>query len=91
MVEGQQNFAVGLADECILLLEPLAQGAEAVQFAVADHIVAAEAKRLHAALVQPHDGKALKAQIAAGYLHKAAHVRPARRRARKAGLQSPPG
>ena len=45
MVEGQQNLAVGFADECILLLEPLAQGAEAVQFAVADHIVAAEAKR----------------------------------------------
>ena len=87
MVEGQQNFAVGLADEWILLLQPLTQGTEAVQFPVADHIIAAEAKGLHAALVQPHDGKALKAQIAAGDLHKAAHVRPARGRARKARLQ----
>ena len=76
-VQRQQDLAVRVARKGILFLQPLADRAEAVQLAVADHEAAVQLERLHARLGQAHDGQAMKAQIAAGQLHQPAHVRPA--------------
>ena len=74
-----------------MLHEPLPQGTEAVQLAVADDCVLSEMKGLHTALVQSHDCQAVEAQHAAGDLLQPGHVRAPGDCAVKAGLQQIPG
>ena len=75
MEQGQQDLAVAAAFELVALLHQLPlQGAEAVDLAVADHVVAVQLKGLHAGLRQAHDGQAVEAQPAGGCLNDPAHV-----------------
>ena len=73
--QGQQNLTVAAALELIAFFGQLPlQGAEAVNFAVADHIVAVQLKGLHTGLRQAHDGQAVEAEVAGRGLDDAAHV-----------------
>ena len=77
LVQGQQDLAVAAALELIAFLRQLPlQGAEAVDLAVADHVVAVQLKGLHARLCQSHDGQPVEAQPAGRRLDDAGHVRP---------------
>jgi hypothetical protein len=74
---GEQDLAVGAAFELVALREPAADGAEAVDLAVAHHSVSVQLKGLHPRLGEAHDGQAVEAQIAGFRLDDAGHVGPA--------------
>ncbi|MPM71373.1 hypothetical protein SDC9_118338 [bioreactor metagenome] len=75
MEHGKQNFAVAAALKRIPLRQLFADGAKAVDFAVAHRLIPLKLKGLHPRLVQAHDGQAVKAEIAGLRLGNAAHVR----------------
>ena len=84
--QGQQDFAVAAAAEGVaLFLQLPLQGPEAVELAVAHHIVAVQLEGLHARLGQPHDGQTVEAEIPGGGLHDPGHVGAPGERAVKAG------
>ena len=81
-VQRQQDLAVRSASDGEALVDqPLPERPEAVQLAVADHVVFLHPERLHALRGQAHDGQPVKAQVSAGDLHEPAHVRAAGDRA----------
>ena len=77
MEHGQKDLAVTVAVEGILARQLPANGPEAVELAVAHHIVPVQGERLHAVLGKVHDGQPVEAQVARRRLHNAAHVGPA--------------
>ena len=87
VIQGQKNLAIRLALQVIFLQQPLPQGTEAVQLAVAHHRILVEVEGLHAPLVEAHDRQAMKAQVSAGDLLEPAHVRTSRDGAVKARFQ----
>ena len=82
-VKRQDDLAVGLAFEAVFCTQLLAELSEAVKLAVANDSVAAEIKRLHTALVKPHDRQAVKSEHRAVELQHPRCVRAARYRAVK--------
>ena len=69
-VHRQQNLTVGIAVEGVLAGQGRFHPAEAVQLAVAHHIVAVQLERLHTLVGETHDGQPVKAQVpAAGVNH----------------------
>ena len=83
-VKRKQDLAVRLTGKRVFRHQPVPNRAESIQLAVADHIIVVKPEGLHAALIQAHDGQAMKAEPAAWRLDQAAHIRPARKRAIKA-------
>ena len=90
-VEGKQDFTVTFAFQVIGFHETGPQGTEAVQLAVADHIVVVQPEGLHTFLVQAHDGQTVKTKDAAGDIHQAAHIRTTGDGPVKTGFDQVPG
>ena len=75
-VQRKQDLTVAAAAEGVAFFRQLPlQGAEAVDLAVADHIVPVQLKGLHPRLRQAHDGQPVKAQPAGRRLEDLRHVR----------------
>ena len=77
-VKGEQDLAVGLAQKGIpLLFQPGPNFPEAVNFPVADQMIPAQGKGLHALRLEPHDRQAVKAQPSLSCINNAGVVRTA--------------
>ena len=84
-VKGEQDLAVAVRREGIAeLLETALEGTETVDLAVADELILAHGKGLHARRVQAHDGQAVEGHVTGRGALDAAHIRPARDGAIKA-------